>query len=211
MRVALIGATGLVGSKILEELLFRNHVVTAIVRDTNKVPSGPGVNSLRCDIMDTPALTRAIRGHECVIGAFSGKGQPDVYEGYLAAFRSVVEATRQAGVARLLMVGGAGSLQVSPGVDYVDTAAFPERARPGSLAVRAALELLRKGSGITWTMLSPSMFAPGSRTGEFRTGLDTLLTDAQGNSAISLEDYAVAFVNEIEEPRHLDRRFTVGY
>jgi len=146
-----------------------------------------------------------------VAASISGKGQPDVFEGYLAVFHSLVKAVQQAGSPRLMMVGGAGSLKVESGADFVDTAEFPPPAKPGSRAVLKALQELRQGAGICWTMLSPSMFVPGSRTGRFRLGSDALLRDAQGKPSISLEDYAMAFADEIEKPQHINQRFTVGY
>lgn len=211
MKVALLGATGLVGSKILDELVRRGHEVTAIVRNVSKVPSAERVTAVTCDALDSDALTNVIRGHDCVAAALSARGQPDVYEGYLRVFHSLTAAVKKAQSPRLVLVGGAGSLQVESGTDFVDTPDFPPPARQGSLALREALKELLAGPGFSWTMLSPSMFVPGSRTGRFRLGKDTLLRDEAGKPSISLEDYAVAFVDELETPRHFDHRFTVGY
>lgn len=211
MKIALIGATGLVGSKLLDELVARHHPVTAIARHAARIPRSPGVVAKGCDVLNPSDLAEALRGHACVAVAISAKGAENLQDSYLAAFRSVVETVKRLDGPRTMFVGGAGSLQVESGCDYVDTDAFPSRAKPGSLAVREALRLLRMDPDLDWTMLSPSMFVPGTRTGRFRLGGDMLLRDAEGNPAISLEDYAMAFVDEIERPQHRRQRFTVGY
>jgi putative NADH-flavin reductase len=152
-------------------------------------------------------------GHDAVISAYSpGRDVPDIYQQHVSGYRKIIDGVKEAGVKRLLVVGGAGSLEVAPGVQLVDTPQFPEQWKAGALAAREVLYLLRDESELEWTFLSPSnMIAPGERTGRFRLGTDQLLTDANGQSWISLEDYAVAMLNELEDPKHIRQRFTVGY
>lgn len=211
MRIALIGASGRVGRPILQEALTRGHRVTALVSRPEKV-ADLHVEAKRVDALDTSALADALRDHDAVISAFSGHAQEDVLEYYVRGMRSIVQATKRAGVPRLLVVGGAGSLEVAPGVQLLDTPEFPAIYRPTAEGAREALYLLRNETGLDWTMLSPSAhLEPGPRTGEFRLGADQLLVDAEGRSRISLADYAAAMIDEIEEPQHIRQRFTVGY
>jgi putative NADH-flavin reductase len=147
-----------------------------------------------------------------VISAFSGHAQDDILGYYMKGIRSIIAATKAAAVPRLLVVGGAGSLQVAPGMDLLDTPEFPAQWKPTAEGAREALQLLRQEPALAWTMLSPAaVIAPGARTGTFRIGSDQLLVDANGDSRISLADYAVAMIDELEKPTHSRQRFTVGY
>ena len=212
MHIALIGATGFTGSALLNEALARGHTVTALVRHPAKLAAHPRVQAVQADVNDAAALAGLLEGHEAVLSAFSGHAEGDVLAGYLRGFRAIVGATRQAKVARLLIVGGAGSLEVAPGVQLIDTPAFPDIYRATAEGARQALNVLRDTPTLDWTMLSPSaVLAPGARTGVFRLGGDQLLADADGNSRISVEDYAVAMIDELERPAHRRQRFTVGY
>ena len=212
MNIALIGASGFIGSGLLKEALARGHQVTALVSRPEKLEAHANLTAVKVDVQDTPALAAKLQGHEAVITAFSGHAQADTYDYYLSGIRSIVAATKQAGVPRLLAVGGAGSLEVAPGVQVVDSPDFPEQWKASALGARAALNLLRDESTLDWTMLSPSaIISPGQRTGQFRLGKDQLLADAQGSSAISVEDYSVAMIDELEKPAHSRSRFTVGY
>jgi putative NADH-flavin reductase len=202
-KVALIGASGFIGSRLLAELSARGHAVTAIVRNPEKVAGLPGVTAVKGDVFDKDGLAKLIAGHDAVISAvhFSAS-DPQI----------LLAAIKQSGVKRYLVVGGAGSLEVAPGVKLFDTPAFPaaylDEARKGG----AFLDLLKQELGLDWTFLSPSaLIQPGERTGQFHLGTDQLLVDAKGNSAISAEDYAIALVDELEKPAHSRRRFTVGY
>ncbi|WP_336814787.1 NAD(P)-dependent oxidoreductase [Bosea sp. MMO-172] len=202
-KVALIGASGFIGSRLLAELAARGHAVTAIVRNPEKVASLPGVTAVKGDVFDRDGLAKLVAGHDAVISAvhFSAS-DPQV----------LLASVRQSGVPRYLVVGGAGSLEVAPGVKLFDTPEFPavylDEARKGG----AFLDLLKQEQGLDWTFLSPSaLIQPGERTGKFRLGTDQLLVDDKGNSAISAEDYAIALVDELEKPAHGRRRFTVGY
>lgn len=212
MNIALIGASGFIGSALREELLARGHRVTALVAHPEKLPAAPDLTAQAVDVLDTDTLARKLRGFDAVMSAFSGHAQKDVLGYYEKGIRSVIDAAKRAGVPRLLVVGGAGSLEVATGVQLVDTPAFPAAWKASAEGARQALKLLREERELDWTMLSPSaVIAPGERTGKFRLGGDQLLTDAKGESRISLQDYAAAFVDELEKPAHSRRRFTVGY
>ncbi|TDR84526.1 NAD(P)-dependent oxidoreductase [Enterovirga rhinocerotis] len=202
MNVALIGATGQAGSRILAELVRRGHRVTAIVRQPDRVPSQPGVTAERGDVYDQEGLTALLAGHDAVISAVHFTASDP---------RKLVEAVRASRVARYLVVGGAGSLEVAPGVRLVDTPDFPAVYKAEATAGAAFLDLLRQEQEVDWTFLSPSaLFVPGERTGRFRLGTDQLLATEAGSS-ISFEDFAIALVDELEKPAHSRRRFTVGY
>lgn len=212
MTIALIGASGYVGSAILHEALWRGHHVTAIVRNTAKLTPQPGLTPITADVLDTTGLAGVIAGHTAVISAFSGHSQSQVRDYYGRGLRSIIAAVKQAKVPRLLVVGGAGSLDVAPGVQLVDTPHFPAQWKETAEGARDALNLLRDEREIDWTMLSPSaLLEPGLRSGRFRLGTDQLLVDAAGASYISLEDYAMAMLDELERPAHSRQRFTVGY
>jgi uncharacterized protein len=202
MKIALIGATGNAGSRILAELSRRGHHVTAIARHPEKLPALSGVTPSQADAGDVAGLAAAIKGHDAVISSVHFSASDP---------RKLIAAVHQAGVPRYLVVGGAGSLEVAPGVKLIDTPQFPAIYKAEAAAGGVFLDLLRKESALDWTFLSPSaMFVPGERTGKFRLGLDQLLTNDKGSS-ISFEDYAVALADEIEKPAHSRQRFTVGY
>ena len=202
MKIALIGATGNAGSRILAELSRRGHAITAIARNTQKIPALEGVTPLQADVNDVAGLTAALRGHDVVISSVHFTASDP---------KKLIEAVHAAGVGRYLVVGGAGSLEVAPGVKLIETPQFPALYKAEAAAGGAFLDLLRKETKLDWTFLSPSaLFVPGERTGKFRLGGDQLLTNEKGSS-ISFEDYAVAMADEIEKPAHSRRRFTVGY
>ena len=202
MKIALVGASGNAGSRLLSELVNRGHDVTAIVRNPEKVPASPKVTVKKGDVYDEAGLARLIAGHDAVITSV-----------HFTAFdpQKLIAAVRASGVKRYLVVGGAGSLEVAPGLKLIDAPNFPEIYRAEASAGSAYLDLLHKQADLDWTFLSPSaMFIPGERTGQFRLGTDQLLSNDAGSS-ISFEDYAIAMVDEIENPRHVKKRFTIGY
>ena len=213
MKIALIGATGFVGSAILQEALQRGHEVTAIVRNPEKVKPHPKLRPHKADVQKGDEVTRSVAGHDAVISAFNpGWSTPDIYYQQVKGTRAIIDGVKKAGIKRLLFVGGAGSLEVKPGVQSVDLPEFPAEYKQGALATREALNLLHKEPSLDWSFLSPSAdLFPGQRTGKFRLGTDQLLADAQGESCISVEDYAMAMIDEVEKPKHIHRRFTVGY
>lgn len=211
MKIALFGATGMIGQRILNEALGRGHEVTAIVRDRARL----GVQHERLtvvtgDILNTEQVTDTVLGHEVVISAFGPKMGEE--QTLLDATRSLIAGVKKAGVSRLIAVGGAGSLEVAPGVQLVDTPEFPDFIKPIALAHREALEIYRQEKELHWTNVSPAaVIEPGERTGTYRTGTDELVVNEQGESRISAEDYAVAILDEVENPRFSRMRFTVGY
>ncbi|HTH77610.1 MAG TPA: NAD(P)-dependent oxidoreductase [Ramlibacter sp.] len=212
MNIGLIGASGFIGSALREELLARGHRVTALAAHPEKLPAHANLTPVACDVMDTKALSQKLRGFDAVITAFSGHAQADVQGYYEKGIRSIIDAAKLAGARRLLVVGGAGSLEVAPGQQLLDTPSFPAAYKGTAEGARQALNMLREERDLDWTMLSPSaVIAPGERTGKFRLGGDQLLVDANGASRISVQDYAVAFVDELETPAHSRRRFTAGY
>ena len=202
MKVALIGATGNVGSRILEELLRREHQVTALVRKPERVPEKHGVTAKKADVLDASNLAELVKGHDALISSVHFTASDP---------HKLIAAARSSGVKRYLVVGGAGSLEVAPGVRLIDTPNFPAQYKNEAAAGAAFLELLRGVHDLDWTFLSPSaLLIAGERTGKFRLGTDQLLATDQGSS-ISFEDYAIALVDELEHPKHSRKRFTVGY
>lgn len=207
MKIALIGATGFVGSGILSEALDREHDVTAIERNPDKLPTHPRLKGMKGDVADREQLASLVAGHDVVISAFNpGKDESGT------GTRSIIDAVKQSGVARLVVVGGAGSLEVASGQRLVDQPDFPAEWKDGSLKTAAFLEELRGATELNWTFLCPAaMIAPGERTGTYRVGGDHLLTDDGGQSRISIADYAVAMLDEVENPQHPRQRFSVAY
>ena len=210
MKVALYGATGKSGSRILKELASRGHQVIAIVRDPSKLTqTGPGVQVKQDDLSDPKKIAAAVDGAEAVISAYAPP-QNDV-RALVGVTQRQVEALGQKPKARLIVVGGAGGLNVAPGIMLVDSPYFPEPYQPIARAHVEAFNVLR-ASKIDWTYLAPAAyFEPGERTGKFRLGKDELIANAQQESRISMEDYAIALVDELEKPRHRRQRFSVGY
>lgn len=212
MKIALIGATGFVGSALLKEAVARGHSVTALVRNPAKVATDANVKAVQVDVNDVPALTAQLAGHDVVISAFNGGwGDPDIYNKHLAGSNAIADAAKAAKVC-LIAIGGAGSLHAPDGSQFVDSPHFPEAYREGARAARDALAGLRKGDWQDWSFISPAaMLAPGERTGKFRLGGDEPVLDANGDNHVSVEDLAVATLDEAETPRHTGKRFTLGY
>jgi len=201
MKIALIGATGNVGQRIVKEATDRGHEVTAIARDPSKLPPQAGVTLVQADMNDDAQLRNAIAGADAVV--LSVRFQDLDYKKLFGALRSAP---------RVLIVGGAASLEVAPGEALIDTPGFPDFIKVEAEPARQALNWLKAERELNWTFLSPSVFfGPGERTGKFRLGLENLLTADDGKSHISYEDYAVALLDEIETPKHIRQRFTVGY
>ena len=202
MKIALIGASGNVGSRIAAELSSRGHEITAIARKAAKISALPGVKPTAVDIANTEALVPILKGHAAVISSVHFvDSDPD----------QLIRAVKAAGVPRYLVVGGAGSLQVAPGKLLVDSPDFPKEYQKETRAGCVFLDRLRAAEDLNWTFLSPSaLFTAGERTGNFRLGKDTLLINGKGSS-ISFEDYAIALADEVEKPKHPRQRFTVGY
>lgn len=212
MKIALIGASGFVGGAILKEAVRRGHSVTALVRNPDKVEALPGVTARRADAFDAAALAPALAGHDVAVSAFNGGwGDPDIYDKHLDGSKAIIAAAKTAGL-RLIVVGGAGSLHAPDGSQFVDSPHFPQEYRDGARAARDALAALRIETGLEWSFVSPAAhMAPGERTGKFRLGGDEPVLDDKGESHISVEDLAVAIIDEAEAPKHTGKRFTLGY
>lgn len=210
MKVALYGATGKSGSRILKELVSRGHSVIALLRDPAKLAqTGPGVLVKQDDLSDPKKIAAAIDGADAVISAYA-PSQDDPEE-IVGVTQRQVEALSHGAKARLIVVGGAGGLNVAPGVPLVDSGYVPEPFLPIARAHIKALNVLG-ASTIDWTYLAPAAyFIPGERTGKFRLGKDELIANEQQESRISMEDYAIALVDELERPKHRRQRFSVGY
>jgi putative NADH-flavin reductase len=211
LKIALFGATGMVGSRIAAEAARRGHQVSALVRNPERVPAEvANLKAARADLLDAASVAAAVRGHDVVASAYSPPG--DDASVVATATRALLEGVRAAGVKRVVAVGGAGSLEVAPGKQLVDTEGFPDAYKKIALAHRDVLAYYRTQNDLDWTFFAPAaLIAPGERTGVFRTGADTLLVDANGDSRISAEDYAVAFVDELEQGRFIRKIATVAY
>jgi uncharacterized protein len=203
MKIAVIGASGNAGSRIVAELARRGHAVTAIARNPEKIAEFPGVTAKKGDADDRAALAKLLAGHDAAISSIH----------FLASDpEKLIGAAKDARVGRYLVVGGAGSLEVAPGVRLVTTPTFPPQYKAEAEKGAAFLDRLSQEKDLNWTFLSPSaQFTAGERTAKFRLGIDQILTDGNGKSWISFEDFAVALADEIERPAHIRKRFTVGY
>jgi uncharacterized protein len=208
MNVLLYGATGKSGAEILKELLQRGHTVTAVVRNPQKLTPETRLTIVKGDL-DSPAaeIAKLAQGKDAIISAYAPP--VDDTDQLLPVVEKLIEAAGQK--TRLVVVGGAGSLEVAPGVTVIESGHLPKEWLPIAISHKKALDLLKK-SGSNWTYFSPAaFFGPGPRTGKFRLGKDQLIADEQGNSKISMADYAIALVDALEQSRHLRERFTIGY
>ena len=203
MKIAVVGASGNAGSRITAELARRGHSVTAIARNPEKIAAQANVTAKKGDVLDQAGLAQLLAGHDAAISSVHFLDSDPV---------RLIGAISDSKVGRYLVVGGAGSLEVAPGVRLVTTPGFPAQYKAEAEKGALFLDLLGKEKELNWTFLSPSaLFTAGERTGKFRLGADRLLTAADGKSWISFEDFAVALADEIERPAHIRRRFTVGY
>jgi putative NADH-flavin reductase len=209
MNVVVYGATGNSGSEIVKELLARGHKVTGVARNIEKLKGQPNVTAKTDDLSNVSAVAEVIKGADVVVSAY----QPpdDNTDKLIDVTKLQIEAVKKAGVPRLLVVGGAGQLEVAPGVTLIKSGHLPEAYMPIAVSHEKAAAVL-KASDINWTYLAPAAyFVPGERTGKFRLGTKELVTDAKGESKISFADYAIALVDEIEKPKHERALFSVGY
>ena len=217
MKVALIGATGFVGSHVLAELVNRGHEVTAISRNPDKVLlKGDLIHSIKGDVLIEDEVAILVAGNDAVISAYNpGWTNPNIFTEALAGSKSIQAGVEKSGVKRFLYIGGAGSLEVAPGIQLIDTPNFPEEYKPGAEAARQYHDILKRSDILDWTFLSPAIeMHPGTsglRKGIYRIGLDNPVFDEKGRSIISAEDLAVAIVDEIESPQFVKKRFTVAY
>ncbi len=209
MKIVLFGASGMIGQRILQEALTRGHQVTGIARNPANIKvTHKALKTAKGDATDKASVAALVPGHDVVISAIGPK-QDEAPDMLIKAAHALIDGLKQAGVKRLIVVGGAGSLEISPGVLLLDS--LPEAWRPVARAARDALGIYRTAD-LDWTYISPAGFIePGQRTGKYRTGKDRLLTDAKGESRISAEDYAVGLMDEVEKPRALRQRITFAY
>jgi Putative NADH-flavin reductase len=213
-NIAIIGASGFVGSALLKEALNRGHKVTAIVRNPEKISlSNQNLTVEQGDVRDIETVQCLVNGMSTVISAYNpGWSNPELYHDTLKAYCSIIEGCKEAEIKRLLIVGGAGSLYIN-GIRLLDMGVLEETILPGAKSLAEVLYSLQKNEKeLDWVFFSPAAnIAPGERTGKFRLGKDDLITDTEGKSNISVEDYAVAMIDEMENPKHHFERFTIGY
>lgn len=217
MKIALIGASGFVGSAILKEALERGHVVTAIVRHPEKIKNEDDkVTKIKANALNADEVAEAVKGNDIVINAYNpGWTNPRIYDEFIEGFEAIRKGTKKAGIKRLFIVGGGGSLYIAPDVQLVDTPEFPQEYKQGALALRDYLKTIKQEKDLEWTFLSPAIEmhqgTSGQKKGTYRKGLDQPVFNESGRSIISVEDMAAAILDEAEKPEHLRQRFTVGY
>ena len=216
MKVALIGASGFVGTAILNELLQRGHIITAIVRNPEKIKKAENIIAVKADVLNESEVADAVKGNDIVISAYNaGWANPNLYNEFLEGSKSIQAGVKKAGVKRLIVIGGAGSLYVADGVQLIDTPQFPQEYKAGASAAKDYLNFLKEEKELDWSFLSPAIemnhSTSGIRNGVYRTGLENPVFDANNRSIISVEDIAVAIADEIEDAKHSRQRFTVAY
>lgn len=208
MKIGLFGASGMIGQRITLEALVRGHEVKSLAHHLNSPITHPRLSVVQVDIFDPASISEAIGDTDVVVNATGGRNSLDIYAFYIDSTRALIEAFARAGEKRLIVVGGAGSLEVAPGAKLMDTPDFPPAAKPTAVAQAETLVMYR-ASAIAWTFFCPSAtIRPGRRTGKYRRGGDQVLTNDQGESYISAEDYAFALLDEIEHPQAIRQRFT---
>lgn len=214
-KVVLIGASGFVGSAILNEALNREFHVTAVVRHPEKIKiENENLTVKKADVSSLDEVCEVCKGADAVISAFNpGWDNPDIYDETIKVYLTIIDGVKKAGVNRFLMVGGAGSLFIAPDLRLVDSGEVPEKLLPGVRALSDFyLKFLKKEKEIDWVFFSPAAdMSSGARTGRYRLGKDDMIVDMVGNSHISVQDYAAAMIDELERPAHHQERFTIGY
>ena len=216
MKIAVIGATGFVGKHILLELVNRDHAIKALARHIENIPVQAKVEKIALDVNNIDQLAASLSDVDVVVSAYNaGWTNPNLYDDFLKGAKAIQEATLKAGVKRFIVIGGAGSLQATPDVQIVDTPEFPAEIKPGALAARDYLNILKEEEKLEWTFFSPApeMHAgtSGVRRGIYRLGTDYPVADEHGRSVISVEDVAVVIADEVEQPKHSNQRFTAAY
>jgi len=216
MKVSLIGASGFVGSSILKELTDRGHEVVAIVRDVQKVNAGQGSVTIKSvDVSDVDALASAVEGTDAVISAYNaGWTNPNIYDDFIAGSKAIQEGVRKSGVKRLIVIGGAGSLFID-GKQLVDGPDFPAEIKPGATAARDYLDILKSEKDLQWTFFSPAIEMhqgiTTGRTGHYRLGTERPVFNEEGRAILSVEDLALVIVDELENNKYPQQRFTAAY
>ena len=215
MKIAIIGATGFVGSKLIGEALSRGLEVTGIARNAAQI-TFENANKVSIDVNNVNELSEVLKDHDVVISAFNaGWTNPNIYDDFLSGSKSIQQAVKQSGIKRLIIVGGAGSLYGSEGQQLVDSADFPAEIKPGATAARDYLNILKEEKELDWVFFSPAIeMHPGiteGRTGKYRLGKEHPVVDQRNISRLSAEDLAVVLLDEVEQPKHHQERFTAGY
>ena len=215
-KVAVIGATGFVGTQVVKELANRGYFVNALARNTSKIEESENVKAIAVDVYNTSELTEILKGNDAVISTFNpGWTNPNIFEDFLKGAESIEKAVEKAGVKRYITVGGAGSLYIAEGLQLIDTPEFPAEIKPGAEAARQYLEIIKKNENLDWTFFSPAIEmhqgTAGVRKGTYRTALENPVFDENGRSVLSVEDVAVALVDELENNQFVKQRFTAAY
>ena len=215
-KVAVIGATGFVGTQVVKELANRGYFVNALARNTSKIEESENVKAVTADIYNTAELSEILKGNDAVISTFNpGWTNPNIFEDFLKGAESIEKAVEKAGVKRYIVVGGAGSLYIAEGLQLIDTPEFPAEIKPGAEAARQYLEIIKKNDLLDWTFFSPAIEmhqgTAGVRKGIYRTDLENPVFDDDGRSVLSAEDVAVALVDELENNQFIKQRFTAAY
>ena len=215
-KIAVIGATGFVGTQVVKELANRGYFVNALARNTSKIEESENVKAVTADIYNTTELSEILKGNDAVISAFNpGWTNPNIFEDFLKGAESIEKAVEESGVKRFITVGGAGSLYIAEGLQLIDTPEFPAEIKPGAEAARQYLEMIKKNENLEWTFFSPAIEmhqgTAGVRKGTYRTALENPVFDENGRSVLSVEDVAVALVDELENGKFVKQRFTAAY
>ena len=215
-KVAVIGATGFVGTQVVKELANRGYSVNALARNTSKIKESENVKAVTADIYNTAELSEILKGNDAVISTFNpGWTNPNIFEDFLKGAESIENAVEESGVKRFITVGGAGSLYIAENLQLIDTPEFPAEIKPGAEAARQYLEIIKKNENLDWTFFSPAIEmhqgTAGVRKGTYRTALENPVFDESGRSILSVEDVAVALVDELENNQFVKQRFTAAY
>lgn len=216
MKIAVIGASGFVGKHLVSELVNRKHSIKAFARNTENILAHENVEKIALDAHDVDKLSANLADVDVVVSAYNaGWTNPNLYNDFLKGSKSIQEATKKAGVKRLIVIGGAGSLQATPEIQIVDTPEFPAEIKPGALAARDYLNILKEETELDWTFFSPAPeMHPGTsgvRKGTYHLGTDYPVANEHGRSVLSVEDVAVVIADELEQPKHIKQRFTAAY
>lgn len=213
MKIAIIGATGFVGSAILNELATKNHEITAIARNPKETPEAKWI---AIDIFNVDSLAEALKGNDVVVNAYNpGWTNPNIYNDSISGSKAIQEAVKKSGVKRFITIGGAGSLYIAPNIQLVDTPEFPKEIFDGANAARHYLEIIKEEKELDWAFFSPAIEmhqgTKTGRTGKYRLGLENPVFNDEQRSILSVEDLAVVIADEVETPKHHQQRFTAAY